>query len=101
MDIAVRDMRGVLADQRICEIDASDVRGYSLSEALRRLDKKEDKMVGEKWKPIMAERNKRVSEPQAEEDQHFEGQPPRAIEEPEEEMPIELEKPANSPPPIS
>ena len=33
MDRAARDIRGVLADQRICEIDASDVRGYSLSEA--------------------------------------------------------------------
>ena len=102
MDRAVRDMRGVLADQRVCEIDASEVRGYSLSEALRRLDKKEDRMVEDKWKPIMAERKRMVkSEPEAEEVQHIGGQSPRVIEEQEEEsMAIKLEKPANSPPSI-
>lgn len=65
MDPATRDMRGALADKRFCEIDASDVRGYSLSESYRRLDKKEDRMVEEKWKPIMAER-RRTAEEQAE-----------------------------------
>ena len=102
MDRAVRDMRGVLADQRICEIDASDVRGYSLSEALRRVDKKEDRMVEEKWKPIMAERNKRLKpEPEAEDHQNVEGQVPTAVEQQEDEsMPIELEQPANSLAPI-
>ena len=56
LDAATRDIQGVLADNRVCEIDASNVRGYSLSEALRRLDKKEDQMVEAKWKPIMAAR---------------------------------------------
>ena len=81
MDRAVRDMRGVLADQRVCEIEASEVRGYSLSEAFRRLDKKEDRMVEEKWKPIMAERKKMIkSELEAEEDEHTEGRCVGAIE---------------------
>ena len=62
MDRAVRDMRGILADQRVCEIEASVVRGYSLSEAFRRLDKKEDRTVEEKWKPIMAERKGMVNQ---------------------------------------
>lgn len=102
IDRAYRDMRGVLADQRVCEIDASEVHGYSLSEAFRRLDKKEDRMMGEKWKRIMAERKKMVkSELEAEEDQCIEGQFVGAIEEQEEESkPIELENPANSMPPI-
>ena len=56
LDTATRDIQGVLADNKVCEIDASNVRGYSLSEALRRLDKKEDGMVEAKWKPIMAAR---------------------------------------------
>ena len=60
MDRAARDMRGVLADLRICEIAASEIRGCSLSEALRRLDKEEDRMVEEKWKPIMAERRRKA-----------------------------------------
>ena len=62
MDRAVRDMRGVLGDQRVCEIEASEVRGYSLSEAFRRLDKKEDRMMEEKWKPIMAGGKKRSNQ---------------------------------------
>lgn len=53
-------MRGVLADGRICEVDASDVRGYSLSEALRRLDMEETRLVEEKWKPIRAERRRKA-----------------------------------------
>ena len=100
MNRAARDMREVLRDQRVCEIDASEVRSYSLSEAFRRLDKKEDKMVEEKWKPIMAERNREAeSELEAEEDQDTEESYVGAIEEQEEESePIELEKPANSTP---
>lgn len=58
LDRVTRDMRGVLAENKVCEINACDVRGCSLSEAFRRLDKKEDRMVEEKWMPIMAERKR-------------------------------------------
>ena len=59
-------------------------------------------MEDEKWKPIMAERNKTLnSEPEAENDQNVEGQVPRAVEQQEDEsMPIDLEQPANSLAPI-
>ena len=73
LDRAARDIRGVLTDGRVCEIDATNVRGYSLSEALRRLDKLEDQMVEAKWKPIMAER-KRKAEQGLEERSMTEGQ---------------------------
>ena len=66
LDPATRDIRGVLSDNRVCEIEASNVRGYSLSEALRRLDQKENEMVEAKWKPIMAKR-KQKAEQKAEE----------------------------------
>ena len=72
LDEATRDIQGVLADNRVCETDASNVRGYSLSEALRRLDKKEDAMVEAKWKPIMAERRK--AEGASEEPSYTDGQ---------------------------
>ena len=72
LDEATRDIQGILADNRVCEIDASNVRGYSLSEALRRLDKKEDEMVEAKWKPIMAAR--REAEKASEERSHTNGQ---------------------------
>ena len=72
LDAATRDIQGVLADNRVCEIDASNVRGYSLSEALRRLDKKEDEMVEAKWKPIMAAR--REAEEASEERNRPDGQ---------------------------
>ena len=72
LDAATRDIQGVLADDRVCEIEASNVRGYSLSEALRRLDKKEDEMVEAKWKPIMAAR--REAEEASEEHSHTEEQ---------------------------
>ena len=62
MSRVARDMRGVLRDQRVCEIQASDIPGYSLSEAFRRLDKKEDRVVEEKRKPIMAERKETVDQ---------------------------------------
>lgn len=54
LDAATRDLRGFLADKRFCEISANDVRGYSLSESFRKLDKQEDRMVEEKWKSILA-----------------------------------------------
>ena len=74
MDRAVRDMRGFLEVQRVCEIEASEVRSYSLSEAFRRLDKREDRMVEEGWKPIMAVRKKKAKpELEAEEDENIEG----------------------------
>ncbi|CAD6581328.1 MAG: hypothetical protein ASARMPRED_000584 [Alectoria sarmentosa] len=62
LDRPTRDLRGVLADNRVYEVDANEVRGYSLSEALRKLDKKEDRMVEEKWKPIMAGRKRKAEE---------------------------------------
>ena len=62
LDREARDLRGLLSDNRVCEIEVSNVRGYSLSEALRRLDKKENRMVEEKWKPIMAEQNRKAEE---------------------------------------
>ena len=100
MNRAARDMRGVLRDQRVCEIDARDVRGYSLSEAFRRLDKKEDKMVEEKWKPVMAERKKKAkSELEEEEDEYVEEKYMGGIEEQgDESRPIELETRATSQP---
>lgn len=72
LDAETRDIQGVLADNRVCEIDARNVRGYSLSEALRRLDKKEDEMVEAKWKPIMAARRK--AEEESEQRKHTDGQ---------------------------
>lgn len=73
LDKAARELRGLLKDSRVCETDANDVRGYSLSEAFRRLDKKEDRMVEDKWKPIMAER-KRNAERGAEQSGYTERQ---------------------------
>lgn len=58
LDRAARELRGLLKDSRVCEVDANEVRGYSLSEAFRQLDKKEDRMVEDKWKPITAERRR-------------------------------------------
>ena len=75
LDEATRDIQRVLADNKVCETDASNVRGYSLSEALRRLDKKEDAMVEAKWKPIMAERRK--AEEASEEPSYTDGQQTR------------------------
>lgn len=100
MDRAARDMRGVLADLRICEIAASEIRGCSLSEALRRLDKEEDRMVEEKWKPIMAER-RRKAETEAEGhdvEGHVVGSSKGAGEEEGPEEPEEPEGPTGSSP---
>ena len=56
-----------------------------MSEAFRRLDKKEDRIVEEKWMPIMAER-RREAETEAEgEDQYVEGQLPGSSEGRQEE----------------
>ena len=74
LDRPTRDLRGVLADNRVYEVDANEVRGYSLSEALRKLDKKEDRMVEEKWKPIMAGRKRKAEEEPELEGQYVEGQ---------------------------
>ena len=62
LDERTRDLRGLLLDDRVCEIAARDVRGYSLSEAFRRLDQMENRMVEGKWKPIMAERKRKARE---------------------------------------
>ncbi len=62
LDEETRNLQGLLIDNRVCEIAAHDVRGYSLSEAFRRLDKMENWMVEEKWKPIMAERKRKARE---------------------------------------
>ena len=92
-------MRGVLADGRICEIGASEIRGYSLSEALRRLDKEETRLVEEKWKPIMAERRR-----QAEvgvDSQRAETRSAGSSKKAGEEMKLQApEEPIGSPPPL-
>ena len=72
LDAATRDIQGVLADNMVCEIDASNVRGYSLSGALRRQDKKENEKIDAKWKPIIAVR--REAEKVSEERNHTDGQ---------------------------
>lgn len=95
MDRPTRDLRGVLADNRVYEVDANEVRGYSLSEALRRLDKKEDRMVEEKGKPIMAERKRKAEEEPELEGQYVEGHLAGSSEEQGEEA-----EPKNSLAPI-
>ena len=74
LDRLTRDMRGVLAENKVCEINACDVRGCSLSEAFRRLDKKGDRMVEEEWMPIMAERKRKADAGAEEEGQCAEEQ---------------------------
>ena len=103
LDRPTRDLRGVLADNRVCEADANEVRGYSLSEALRRLDKKEDRMVEEKWKPIMAERKRKAKEEPELEGQYVEGQLARTGSSEEQGVGVdsdESEEPRDLPPPI-
>ena len=96
LDRTTRDVRGVLADNRVCEANASDVRGYSLSEAFRRLDKKEDRLVEEKWKPIMAARRDMAGET-AEEGQVAEGRLAESGEKPGEEAQPESQPDASPP----